>query len=373
MRTHVSLLKEYLLKILLGLLHNRDPLLLSTAAARHVQTPCLLLAGKQIAMAPLRPPMKGELFCYAPGRVAFESLPTLCTDNNIEASTIRNKCILLGGLSDGLMPVPYTVNLLEEACYDPKDSWSLIQPILSSSYLGFGHGSLDNDVAELGELISHLAEDREASCLAIVGHSTGTQDIVHFLKHGRPDLVAMVQAVALQAPVSDREAATVCDGACHTRHEEHMQDLNTHLAIAQKMRDENQSQEMMPRKAFWAPITAARYLDLFEMNGRDDYFSSDLTDEQLAGRLGHIGALTTLQSCLVACSGSDEYVPKTVAIESLMLRLCSAMNSGGERTVALPLYLPTGNHNLSSENGTDATTFVAKFKELLMYCTQNCR
>lgn len=322
-------------------------------------------------MAPLRPPMKGELFCYAPGRVAFESLPTLCANRNIEVSTITNKCILLGGLSDGLMPVPYTVKLLEEACYNSHDSWSLIQPILSSSYLGFGHGSLDNDVVELDELISHLVGDRAASRLAMVGHSTGTQNIVHYLQHGRPDLVAKVQVVALQAPVSDRESATVCDGACHVSHEEHMKDLRTHLTIAQKMRDENQAQEMMPRKAFWAPITAARFLDLFEVNGRDDYFSSDLTDAQLAGRLGHIGALTTLQSCLVACSGSDEYVPKSVALESLMFRICGAMNNGSERTVALPLYLPSGNHNLSSENGTDATSFVAKLKQLLSLCTSN--
>lgn len=320
-------------------------------------------------MAPLRPPMRGELFCYAPGRVAFESLPTLCSSlGHPTVTTTTNKCILLGGLSDGLIPVPYTMALLEEACYDAHDSWSLIQPILSSSYLGFGHGSLDNDVVELDELLSHLVEDRAASRLALVGHSTGTQDIVHYLKHGRPDLVAMVQMAALQAPVSDRESATMCDGSCHTSHEEHMHDLHANLALAQSMRDENQVQEMMPRKSFWAPITAARYLDLFDTNGNDDYFSSDLTDENLCKRLGHIGALTTLKSCLVACSGSDEYVPKTVAIESLMRRLCQAMNSSSEQTIAVSLYLPTGNHNLSSINGTDASTFVAKVKELLAKC-----
>jgi len=325
-------------------------------------------------MAPLRPPMKGELFGYAPGRVAFESPPAV-------SITYNNKCILLGGLSDGLMPVPYT-SALEEACCTASSSvddssncgWSLVQPILSSSYLGFGHGSLDRDVTELDELLSHLVDHREGQFFSMVGHSTGTQDIVHYLQHGRPELVSKIRMVALQAPVSDRESATLCHG-CHDKghHDEHMADLKAHLELARGMLRDKNEDEMMPRKAFWAPITAARYLALFETKGNDDYFSSDLTDEELSARLGHIGALgDTLDSCLVACSGSDEYVPETVSIESLMHRLCNAIDSNlcsDGRKVAVPLYLPTGNHNLSSEDGADAKTFVEKIKELLARCT----
>jgi len=81
-----------------------------------------------------------------------------------------------------------------------------------------------------------------------------------------------------------------------------------------------------------------------------------------------------LQACLVASSGADEYVPATVAIEPLLHRLCRAMNSGKnnqKQQVAVPLYLPTGNHNLSSRKGADAAIFVAKVQELLASCGSN--
>jgi len=311
--------------------------------------------------------MQGELFGYAPGRVAFESPPFLAAGATSGATHSSNKCILLGGLSDGLMPVPYTA-ALEQAL--SSTNWSLVQPILSSSYTGFGHGSLDRDVEELDELLSHLVEHRNAETFALVGHSTGTQDIVHYLRYGNTELRARVRAVALQAPVSDREAATVChdddDDCPHSSQAEHLAELQRHLKVAHQMRDQNKGDEMMPRSAFWAPITASRYLDLMEPKGRDDYFSSDLTDEELRERLGHVGS--ALEACLVACSGSDEYVPSTVEIEPLMHRLCRAMNSNSRSdrgTVAVPLYLPTGNHNLSSRDGADAATFVEQFKEML--------
>jgi hypothetical protein len=41
--------------------------------------------------------------------------------------------------------------------------------------------------------------------------------------------------------------------------------------------------------------------------GADDYFSSDLTDSELAGRLGHVAV-----PCLIALGAEDEYVPASV-------------------------------------------------------------
>lgn len=332
---------------------------------------------KHLAL-PFGPSMQGELFSYAQGRVAFES------SSNSNSNSV-NKCILLGGLSDGLLPMPYSSPLAQALCgaeTETSQQWSLVQPILSSSYTGFGHGSLDQDVAELDELIDYLVTYRGAEATALVGHSTGCQVTVHYLKHGcKRDTV---QLAALQAPVSDRESATICHGSDDSP-EDHLQQLQEHMQIASTLRDTGKAAEMMPRSAFWAPITASRFLDLFEPGGNDDYFSSDYTDAELSERLSHVGGLTTkassLKHCLVAWSGADEYVPASVDGEALMHRLCRAMNTnnaaadsdsgkkGVTTATAIPLFLPTGNHNLSSAAGADAATFVDKVRELLQNCS----
>ena len=54
-----------------------------------------------------------------------------------------------------------------------------------------------------------------------------------------------------------------------------------------------------------APLSAARFCDLFERNGKDDFFSSDLTKEEMSERLGHMRRVRTvlgaIQSHISAC------------------------------------------------------------------------
>ena len=102
-------------------------------------------------MRPPPPPLspygtlQGTLFQYStfPSLVAFESCPPTAA---AKAALPSKKCILIGGLSDGLLPVPYTKQL-ETASHER--GWSLVQPIISSSYMGFGHGSLERDTTEI--------------------------------------------------------------------------------------------------------------------------------------------------------------------------------------------------------------------------------
>lgn len=161
------------------------------------------------------------------------------------------------------------------------------------------------------------------------------------------------QCIVLQAPVSDRESASLNDNYPDAH--------NSYIQLAQQFVVGKKGNEMMPRDAHWAPITAYRYLSLYDVNGDDDFFSSDLTDEELVEKLSH---LSTYQQSglhtLVTYSGSDEYVPSNVNKEELVERLCMAMNakcSKGSRQVASPLLLPSGNHNLS-QSPSDASTFV---------------
>lgn len=286
--------------------------------------------------------LAGELFLYAGNRVAFESpLPMAAAASS---SLSPSKCILLGGLSDGLMPVPYTQGLLE-ACQ--AEGWSLVQPILSSSYTGFGHGSLDRDATEIVELVHYLLAHRQAERVCFVGHSTGCQDICHFLRtqsdhplwkrKGNPPQ-GVVRGAVLQAPVSDRQQPAAQDLVTYQRH----------VKTAQDMCAQDQGEEMMPRAAFWAPMTAQRMVDLQAVGGRDDYFSSDYTDEQLAERLQAAGDWPGLHM-LVAFSGADEYVAAHIDSALLTERLTAALNTKGP--VATPLYLAApANHNLSQGN-----------------------
>ena len=169
------------------------------------------------------------------------------------------------------------------------------------------------------------------------------------------------KVVALQAPVSDRESLTLTPG-----------DHSKHLSHAKSLLDQNKGDEMMPRSVFWAPITASRYLSLFDVNGDDDFFSSDLTDEELVDRLGHVGKCTHGLQLMAAFSKKDEYVPENVDKDILLKRLVSAMNANidgeekmqGGRSVARGLMLENGNHNLSQGEG-DAKDFVDAVGSLL--------
>lgn len=303
--------------------------------------------------------LTGDLFSYTmtpTNLVAFETSPSR-----------PSKCIVLGGLSDGFLPTPYTQALSQQL----PEHWSLVQPLLQSSYTGFGHGTLDRDVQDLEALLLYLQTHRHAESFALVGHSTGCQCIVHYLKKRQQQKQELdyeprlLRLAVLQAPVSDREHAATDSRYAHF------------LNVAQDMRRNDKLQEMMPREAFWAPITAERYLDLQERGGKDDYFSSDYSKDELVERLQHVGLFGQMQlgeqsessspsrsfQCCVAYSGSDEYVPDHVDKEHLTQRLVDAMNRDGI-TVAHSLYLPNSNHNLSNSD-TEQDQFVQHIVQLL--------
>ncbi|CAH2049677.1 unnamed protein product [Thlaspi arvense] len=81
-----------------------------------------------------------------------------------------------------------------------------------------------------------------------------------------------------------------------------------------------------------------RYHSLSAYNGEDDMFSSDLSDDQLRMRLGHMSNTP----CQIIFSMADEYVPDYVDKKALVDRLCRAM--GGAEKVEIEW----GNHALSN-------------------------
>ncbi|XP_010255881.1 PREDICTED: UPF0613 protein PB24D3.06c-like isoform X2 [Nelumbo nucifera] len=257
--------------------------------------------------------LQGILFKYGPKpvQVAFKM------------GDFKRQVIFIGGLTDGFLATEYLEPL---SLALEKEKWSLVQLLLSSSYTGYGTSSLQQDAKELDQLIGHLINSEDSEGVVLLGHGTGCQDIVHYM-HTHAACSIAVHAAILQAPVSDREyRATLPETAAM-------------IQLASRMINEGRGMDLMPREANPdAPITAYRYYSLCAYLGDDDMFSSDLSDDQLKMRLGHMSNTP----CQVIFSMTDEYVPEYVDKEALVERLCNAM--GGAEKV----QVEWGNHSLSN-------------------------
>lgn len=132
-----------------------------------------------------------------------------------------------------------------------------MQPVFRGSYCQFGTGGLERDVEDLSELLTHLAEQRGAHTFALLGHSTGCQIIVQFLRSAASaPLRARVRVAVLQAPVSDREAAPASGVA-----------LEELLPRARASVGRGEPGAIVHVLYGIAPLSAQRTLDLFERGG----------------------------------------------------------------------------------------------------------
>ncbi|KAJ0525035.1 putative fusarinine C esterase SidJ, alpha/Beta hydrolase [Helianthus annuus] len=102
------------------------------------------------------------------------------------------------------------------------------------------------DALELDQLINHLINKEDSEGVVLLGHSTGCQDIVNYMRTNAACSRA-VRAAILQAPVSDREfRATLPETAAM-------------IDLASKLISEGRGSELMPREANQdSPITAYR-------------------------------------------------------------------------------------------------------------------
>jgi hypothetical protein len=230
----------------------------------------------------------------------------------------QNLLIFIGGLFDGLLTVPYPNNIASSL----PSTWSLAQPILTSSYLGWGTSSLQRDVKELSKCVSYFRGIKSGK-VVLMGHSTGCQDVIEYLVGPGHETREPIDGGILQAPASDRESISlaidpkVYEESCK---------------VAQEMIDAGDGDEIMPKKitkGFFSPakVSAKRWLSLASPNhdGDDDYFSSDLSDEQLMKSFGSLPARSPL--CILF-SGSDEYMPKTLDMAALIQKWAGFVKKG---------------------------------------------
>jgi pimeloyl-ACP methyl ester carboxylesterase len=227
--------------------------------------------------------MYGNLFIYdfEYKLVAFES-----------GSLLSSRClILLGGLTDGLLSLPY-VERFSSKLESLSKPYSLIQPLLRSSNLQYGWHTIDHDIQDLKTLINYLVKNRnDLESIILMGHSTGCQDIIHYLRQGEID--PKIVEVILQGPVSDRQYLSRLS--------------STKDQLNYCYQNPNNLNEWLPRYLHEPPLTIQRCLSLNQINSQEDLFSSDLTDEQLKNIYQNISI-----PILWIWSKQDEYVPDDI-------------------------------------------------------------
>jgi len=227
--------------------------------------------------------MYGNLFIYDTKYklVAFES-----------GLLLSSRClILLGGLTDGLLSLPYVERLSSKLDLLSKP-YSLIQPLLRSSNLQYGWHTINNDIEDLKTLINYLINNRNnLESIILMGHSTGCQDIIHYLRQDK--IYPKILQVILQGPVSDRQ---------------YLSELSsTKDQLNYCYKNNKNINEWLPRYLHDPPLTIERCLSLNEINSIEDLFSSDLTDEQLKNIYKNINIPITW-----IWSKQDEYVPNHI-------------------------------------------------------------
>lgn len=268
--------------------------------------------------------------------------------------------IVIGGLSDGFLTVPFLETLAEAL---ENTEWSLFQPLLSSSYTGFGLSRLGRDVEEIGQCVEYVRNYKQAqlgdgttSKVVIMGHSTGSQDTLHYLympnplpvdpvfDNGLQHLVRpAVDGAILQAPVSDREAIQdiVQRGTDNVTSTELEGIFSQLVSMAKQLTYSEGLDVILPLNLTSklglsdAPISARRFLSLTSPDSpehpqEDDLFSSDLTDQRLEETFGVIAERNLLKTkLLVLYSGKDQFVPEWVDKEKLLQRWTAATNKSG--------------------------------------------
>lgn len=300
-------------------------------------------------------------------------------------------------MTDGFCTVPYVSKLAKAL---EKTDWSLFSILLTSSYNGFGTSSLDKDVEEIGKCVHFVKELKAARMpgasenirkIAIMGHSTGSQDVLHYLYMPnplpKPDfdigleylIRPKINGAIMQAAVSDREV--ILDVLKSANHQGEVAGAYRQLVNAAKTlpwtQDGKDSILPMNLTALLglpgdAPLSARRFLSLASPDSpaapsEDDLFSSDLSDDRLGQTFGCVGTRGLLESKLcVLQSGEDEFCPSWIDKEALMKRWKHAIEAGGaEWDTEVSGVVPGASHNVQDNGQEDLIERVLRYLKSL--------
>ncbi|AEO55700.1 hypothetical protein MYCTH_40734 [Thermothelomyces thermophilus ATCC 42464] len=311
--------------------------------------------------------------------------------------------LFLGGLGDGLATTSYVADVV--AGLEPTP-WSLFSLNLTSSYQAWGFGHLDRDTDEIAQCIRHIRDYKTAEYgspgkLVLMGHSTGSQCVLHYLSRPNPHtseppfdrglehvVRPAVDGAIMQAPVSDREALQLImrDGFLGRTPAELRDTFDRLVATAREAVARDPGCDSMlpisltaqfgyPRNT---PVSCRRFLSLAspdspESPSEDDTFSSDLPDRHLARTFGMIRSRGLLRHTLmVLMSGADQAVPDWVDKEALLERWRRATDADADADADAdgappPIWdrqrsglIPGASHALSNDDQAEPRAFLVR-------------
>jgi hypothetical protein len=311
-------------------------------------------------------------------------------------STVRkpHSLLFVGGLGDGMATTSYMSALVYAL---QPTQWSLFTINLTSSYQAWGLGHLDRDTTEIAQCIEYVNEYKQAKFggggkVVLMGHSTGSQDVLHYLYRSNPhtslssfdkDLQHMmrpaVDGAIMQAPVSDREAIHwVLEKGIGGRAASDCREAYEKLiAIAQEEARNNRACDtLLPlditsQLGYPAshPVSCRRFLSLVSPDSpntpqEDDLFSSDISDEQLDKTFGMIHERALLRyKLLVMPSGADQAVPDWIDKAKLLARWQKAADRNGSAQIwdtenSGPI--PNASHALSNDDQAEPRQYLVE-------------
>ncbi|KAJ6114385.1 DUF1749-domain-containing protein [Penicillium sp. IBT 16267x] len=293
--------------------------------------------------------LPGILHHYTESLVTFEYTTA--------AARKPHSLLFVGGLGDGLATTSYMADLAK--ALQPTE-WSLFTLNLTSSYQSWGLGHLDRDTNEIAQCIHYIKDYKTEKFgegkIVMMGHSTGSQCVMHYLYRPNPHLSVPafdaglehtdrlpLDGAIMQAPVSDREAVQLCiEHGFGSNSPDQMRKICDKMeSIAKEALKSNSTYDtMLPLELTSAiypsntPISCRRFLSLYSpesphIPGEDDLFSADLSDEQLAATFGLIQQQGLLRNRLmVLYSGADQAIPGWVDKEKNLARWKNAVDHG---------------------------------------------
>ncbi|KAK6069335.1 UPF0613 protein PB24D3.06c 2 [Seiridium cupressi] len=288
-----------------------------------------------------------------------ESLVTF--EYTSHATSQPHSIIFVGGLSDGLGTSSFTSDIVEAL---QGTRWSFFTLNLTSSYQSWGLGHLDRDTDEIAQCIRYVMEYKTAifggdAKVVLVGHSTGSQCVLHYLCQPNPHTSVpvfdpdleherrlAVDGAIMLAPISDREAihSVLDEGIGDNSAGECRKVYDELIGIAKKAICQDKKWDTILPLSLTSqlgygpttPISARRFLSLASPDspqspGEDDYFSADLSDEQLSTTFGAIQQRALLKNKLmVAPSGADQAVPAWIDKERNLSRWETSTDHNGK-------------------------------------------